>query len=141
MNKVVVVGDTITLTRMLKADEWSIVQSLGLDFKVLDWLKLSTEQQALCMQYGVQSVSLTDAEVEDVFYLYQQDVVHGVGIEQYGALLYAIRHETFFASHDVLTTKLCPKYGMTQYWLLDNRKSLLPIYATHGINNLKTIAV
>lgn len=44
MNKVVVVGDTITLTRMLKADEWSIVQSLGLDFKVLDWLKLSTEQ-------------------------------------------------------------------------------------------------
>ena len=141
MSKVVIVGDVMTLSRLLNAGEWSMIQSLELELKVLNWLKLSTEQQASCMLHGVESVSLTDSEVEDVFNMYQQDDVHVVGIEQYGAVLYAIRHEMLFATYDTLTVEMCMRHQMMKYWLSDNKESLLPIYAVHGIYNLKANAV
>ena len=140
MSKVVVIGDAITLSKLLNANEWSMVQRLGLDLKVFNWVKLSTELQASCMQYGIKSVSLTDTEVEELFNMYQQETVHSFGIELYGALLYAFRHETLFASYEIQTNKLCINYDMF-HWLIDNKKCILPIYLVNEFYNFKTIAV
>ncbi|MCF0189639.1 MAG: hypothetical protein HUJ96_00100 [Marinilabiliaceae bacterium] len=141
MGKDVIVSDVRTLNKLLNPEVLSSIQNLDLEMIVLDWLKLNSVQQSLCIKHGICSVTLTEKEVIETFQVYQQDANHSVCIEQYGALVYAIRHDAFFASFNPLIQKLGEKFGIAQYWLIDGKDCLLPIYTVNGLINSNYIAV
>ena len=67
MGKDVIVSDVRTLNKLLNPEVLSSIQNLDLEMIVLDWLKLNSVQQSLCIKHGICSVTLTEKEVIETF--------------------------------------------------------------------------
>ena len=141
MGKTVIIGDVKTLDQILSADVLSTIGIHTHDFKVLDWLQLSSDQKSACIRYGVKYVSLTEYEVEETIRMFQQDCTHSVGLTQYGALVFAKNNDALFASCDQLTLEMGKRIGLIRFRITESQSSLLPMFEVYGIDNQITVAI
>lgn len=139
MSKTVIIGDVETLIFFLRAGTFSTSEVFALDFKVLDWLLLDPHHQAACMHYDIESVSLTENEVEEAFTMYQQDETHNVCMAQYGSLIYAQNNGTFLTSVNKLTLDMARRSNMIQIKIMpaNGPRCKIPLYEVTKLSNNK----
>lgn len=139
MGESVIIADVMTLARLSAPDALSAANRPAVSVKVLDWLRLSPSLKSICERCHVEPVSLTESEVEETFCLYQRIAAHGVGIEQYGALVFAKSNGAFFASCDALTLNMGRDLGLLNPESTNSLSGLFPQLETYRVyNELKT---
>lgn len=135
MVRSVIIADVMTLARLSATGALSAANRLAVRLKVLDWLRLCPSLKSICEQYHIEPVSLTDSEVVETFSLYQRVGAHGVGIAQYGALVFAKNNGAFFASCDALTLNMGRELGLLNLGSVNSLSDLFPQQETLGACN------
>lgn len=135
MGESVIIADVMTLARLAATGALSAAERLDVSVTVLDWLRLSPSLKSICERYHVEPVSLTDSEVEETFCLYQRIAAHGVGIAQYGALVFAKNNGAFFASCDALTLNMGRVLGLLNPESANSLSGFFPQLETYRVYN------